>query len=88
METTLILCGFISLLVALGVIVRPLVLAEEAPYFTAEHEDHEFDEGISLLETINELENDFYMGKLTQEEFDALSMEYKREYLDLKNKKA
>ena len=38
-----------------------------------------------VLETIQEVEQDFRMGKQTEEEYNHLSTEYKREYLELKN---
>ena len=85
MDMSLILCTLFSVLIALAVIVRPLILSPEKPYFVGEPHDHSFNESLALLESIQELEQDYRMGKLTEPEFKQLSNEYKREYLELKN---
>ncbi|MDT8446666.1 MAG: hypothetical protein RRB13_07195 [bacterium] len=81
---TLIVCSLLSVVIAL-LVARPFFSTQEKPYFDPNAEAHVFDEKISLLETIQELEMDFRMGKLTREEFEALSNDSKRDYLKLKH---
>lgn len=82
--TTLILTSLLSVLIAAWVLL-PFLKFQEKPYFNPNEAPHVFDEKLSLLESIQELENDFNQGKLTKEEFEALSNEAKHEYLDLKH---
>lgn len=81
---TTLISLLISLVVAYFVMFRPLFLQSEKPYAMPDTEHKEFDERISLLETIYELETDHKMGKLSGEDFEALSNEYKRMYLEKK----
>ena len=41
----------------------------------------DFKESVALLESITEINLDFKMGKLSPEDFGALSLEYQRKYL-------
>ena len=82
MNTTIILCLAISLGIAFLVMIKPLFLEKQHAYYQAEPDSSDFDESISLLEAIAELESDFKMGKLSGKDFEALSLEYKHQYLD------
>lgn len=81
---TLIICFLISLLLAGFVLVKPLFLDAVSAYETVESNQPDFDPSIAILETIAELETDYNMGKLTQADYEKLSLEYKRQYLALK----
>jgi len=82
----LIICTVISLVIAFFILIRPLFLQKQTPYFETVSEEHDFDESLSLLETIKDLETDFSYGKITKEDYDNMSLEYKREFLDLRSK--
>ena len=82
MELSLILCTLTSLAVAFGIAWGPLVKMKQATYFTADAEPHRFDPKLALLEAIAELEQDFTLGHLEHEEFETLSLELKREFLE------
>ncbi len=83
----LFICSALSLGVAYFAMFKPLFLDQQAAYFQPVAEEEEFDESISLLETIDELESDFKMGKLSKDDFESLSLEFKRLYLEKKTKK-
>ena len=85
---TLILCTLLSVVVAAVVLVKPLILNEPKPYFIPDSDNTEFDESLALLEMISELEIDFQTGKISQVDFEAMSLEYKREYLHQKEQSA
>ncbi len=78
---TFIICVLLSVIVAFFVMVKPLFLDKMQPYFQSVSEEDQFEESVSILETLSELETDYKMGKLTKEDFEALSLEYKRSYL-------
>ncbi len=82
MELSIILCTLASLLIALAVAWQPLVTMEQETFFTTENETHRFDPKVALLESIAELEQDFSLGHLDKSEFDRLSLELKREFLE------
>ena len=83
MDLTLVLCTIISLGLALAVVYRPLMQSKESRYYSEQNAKlHRFDPKVALLEAISELEQDHALGHLSQEEFDRLSLEYKREYLE------
>jgi len=82
---TIILCSVFSVIIAFLVVYKPFFVLPEAAYFQAEPEGHVFDERLSMLESLGELENDFKSGKLTQVEYDQAALEAKREYLKLKH---
>ncbi|OGH00405.1 MAG: hypothetical protein A2600_10265 [Candidatus Lambdaproteobacteria bacterium RIFOXYD1_FULL_56_27] len=81
---TLILCSLASVLIA-ALVVKPFFLSPEKPYFDPQAQPHVFDESLSLLEGLGELETDYRLGKLNAEEFEHLSLEIKRDYLKLKH---
>jgi len=85
MEPILVLCTVISLIIALWVGYRPLISSNENKYYNQEEQKaHRFDPKVALLEAIAELEQDCKLGHLSKEEFERLSLEYKREYLNAK----
>jgi hypothetical protein len=81
---TLIICTMISFLIFLMVVVKPLFWDQDSPLFLEEETKGAFNDSLSLLETIKELEIDYKMGKLSKEDFETLSLEYKRKYLEHK----
>ena len=72
-----------SLAVFLFAAIYPLFLQKPRRYF-ADSPQLDFDDSLSVLETIAELEADFQSGKLSQKDFEALAVESKREYLHLR----
>lgn len=83
-DPTLVISILISLAIIYFVLVRPLFLQKPQPYFSGNHKENQFDESYSLLEVIAELEADYQMGKLSKEDFETISLEYKRDYLTRK----
>ncbi len=69
-----------------GVIVFPLFLNKSKSYFN--QEVIEFDESLSMMELISELEADYLQKKINQKDFESTSLELKRKYLVLTNKKS
>jgi hypothetical protein len=63
-------------------VIKPLFLDPAQQYFTTNSKPSDFDTSLSLLEIIAELETDYKMGKLSREDFESLSLEYKRSYLE------
>ncbi|MBT4290551.1 MAG: hypothetical protein HOD92_24770 [Deltaproteobacteria bacterium] len=43
----------------------------------------EFDESLSIMELISELEADYLLKKINQEDFETVSTELKRRYLEI-----
>ncbi|MCP4297934.1 MAG: hypothetical protein GY786_20290 [Proteobacteria bacterium] len=80
-HTTLVICSIFSILLTLLVVVKPLFLEKQKSYFTTGKDLKEFDESVSILEMISEMEIDYKMGKISKSDFDALSIEYKRLFL-------
>ncbi len=83
---TLSICLSISLAVFFFVVIVPLFLQKPERYFTRSSQ-YDFDDSLSILEIVAELEADYRSGKLTKEDFEALSMDFKREYMELRGKK-
>ncbi len=81
-DLTLVLCSVLSLAIAIAVLYKPLFREKRREYFTSDSNQQEFDEKLSLLEAISELETDYRMGKLSQEDFETMSLEFKRVYLE------
>ncbi len=74
----------ISVVIVGLVLVKPLFIDKQKTYYQSEPDHHEFNELLSILETISDLETDYKMGKLSKEDFDAMSLDYKRTYLEKK----
>ncbi len=87
LNLTIIICLLISIPVVYLVMVKPLYMDAGEKYFFPHPENFEFDSSLSLLEAISELETDYKMGKLSVEDYESLSLEYKRSYLEQQNKK-
>ncbi|MDH5560738.1 MAG: hypothetical protein OEY59_07770 [Deltaproteobacteria bacterium] len=81
---TLIVCTLMSVVIAFFVLYKPLFMDSQEEYLSQNENEDEFDESISILEALSELEADFDMGKISRDEFDLLSLEYKRDFLDMK----
>lgn len=75
-----------SFVIVFFVVVYPLFLRKPTTYFT-NTQAHSFDDSLSILEIITELEEDYHSGKISKEDFEVLSAEFKREYLHIKGKK-
>ena len=84
MNLTIIVCLLLSIPVVYYVMIKPLFMDSTEPYYSEVGENSDFDNSLSLLESISELETDYKMGKLSQEDFESLSLEYKRSYLEEK----
>lgn len=84
MNLTIVVCLLLSIPVVYYVIIIPLFIDSSEAYYTDIGESSDFDNSLSLLESISELETDYKMGKLSQEDFESLSLEYKRSYLEEK----
>ena len=82
MTISLILTFVISLFVFWYVVLVPLFKTQGGSYFSDIVDD--FDESVVALAAIRELEIDYKMDKLTDEEYEEMSTELKREYLELK----
>ena len=82
LNITLIICLVVSLGVAFLAMIKPLFLEKQCSYYQSRSDQGYFDESVSLLEAIAELESDFKMGKLSRKDFEALSLEYKHLYLE------
>lgn len=80
-DISLILAGLFGLIIVFFVLVKPLFLEPENTYFQTEPQDRDFSEATSLLEMIAELDTDFSMGKVSKEDYEALSLDYKHRYL-------
>lgn len=84
MNLTIFVCLLLSLPVVYYVLIKPLFIESTQAYYSDVAESSDFDNSLSLLESISELETDYKMGKLSQEDFESLSLEYKRGYLEEK----
>ena len=84
MNLTIFVCLLLSIPVVYYVLVKPLFVDATQPYDSEDSDISDFDNSLSLLESISELETDYKMGKLSQEDFESLSLEYKRSYLEEK----
>jgi hypothetical protein len=84
MNPTLLICFILTGIVSASVLIKPLFLTKRESYFERGSGGADFNESLSLLEAISELETDYKLGKLSREDFDELSLEYKRSYLEKK----
>ncbi|MCP4754672.1 MAG: hypothetical protein GY866_27645 [Proteobacteria bacterium] len=87
-HSTLIICFLLSIVIGLGVLFKPFFRDKPQAYFGSESDTGEFDESLSLLEAISELEADYKMGKISREDFEALTLDYKHAYLERKNRES
>ncbi len=84
MNLSIFICLLLSIPVVIYVLVIPLFIDSTQAYYTDVADHSDFDNSLSLLESISELETDYKMGKLSKEDFESLSLEYKRSYLEEK----
>ncbi len=87
MNATLLICLGFSIIITLIVVMKPLFRDEQQDYFSTGTVANEFDESLSILEAISELETDFKMGKISRQDYETISVEYQRLYLDSKDQK-
>lgn len=85
-DIILIPAGLLGLVVVFFVLVKPLFLETEGAYFQPVTHEQDFSEALSILEMIAELDADFEMGKVSREDYDALSLDYKHRYLNAKSR--
>ncbi|MGK0289088.1 MAG: hypothetical protein ACI86H_000513 [bacterium] len=84
LNSTLIITLLLCIGITTFVIAVPLFIQKPTRYFHPEEIPMVFDTSIATLEVITELQSDYEMGKLTKEEFEHLSLEYQRKYLEEK----
>lgn len=86
--TTFLVLAFIIVSVTYVVIIKSLFLTPQRQYFEKNDTDFEdFDESISLLESLSELEVDYKMGKMPTDDYEALKLDFQQNYLAAKQKK-
>ncbi len=83
-DTSLMISIVIAVIISYIVLVKPLFQEKQAAYFETDSENSAFSESLSVLEMITELETDYQMRKVSKEDFETLSLEYKHLYLKKK----
>jgi len=83
-DSGLIISTVLAVIIFYIVLFKPLFQEKQALYFESDSENNAFSESLSVLEMITELEMDYQMGKVSREDFDTLSLEYKHLYLKKK----
>ncbi len=83
-DPSLIISTVIAVIISYIVLFKPLFQEKQAAYFEVDSKNNAFSESLSVLEMITELETDYQMGKVSKEDFDTLSLEYKHQYLKKK----
>jgi hypothetical protein len=83
-DTSLIISTVLVVIISYIVLFKPLFQEKQALYFESDSEKNAFSESLSVLEMLAELETDYQMGKVSREDFDTLSLEYKHLYLKKK----
>ena len=71
----------ISVSLLFFIIIYPLFIKKSDHYFNQKMA--EFDESLSIMELISELEADYLLKKINQEDFETVSTELKRRYLEI-----
>jgi len=71
----------LTVFVILAIVFRPLFFQKSSPYFTRTQQP--FDESVSVLELLSELEVDYLMGKVNQADFQESSTTLKQRYLQI-----
>ncbi len=85
MIATLLICMGFSIIITI-IVLNPLFSDKQQSYFSRNTKANEFDESLSILEAISELETDFKMGKISKQDYQKMSVEYQRHYLKSKKK--
>jgi len=81
----LIFGSVFSIIIAFFVVYRPLFLNRFEAYFEkTSPRDLDYQESLGILEMLNDLQSDFRLGKLSQEDYETLSLEYQHLYLEKK----
>ena len=83
-DFSLMISIVLAAIISFFVLFKPLFMEKQARHFQSDTENDVFSESLSVLEMITELETDHRMGKVSREDFDALSLEYKHLYLKKK----
>jgi hypothetical protein len=68
------------------IVVYPLFVRKSDKYFNQKTMD--FDESLSIMELITELEADYLLKKINKEDFETVSTDLKRKYLKITENKA
>ncbi|NQU65630.1 MAG: hypothetical protein HQ517_15290 [SAR324 cluster bacterium] len=84
LDSSLIISVILAALIFFFVHFKPLFIEKQKPYFRLDPQNDTFSESLSILEMITELETDYQMGKVSKDDFDGLSLEYKHQYLKKK----
>lgn len=79
---TLVICALLSIIIVFVVLIKPLFIDKQLNYVETESKSLEFNESLSLLEAIAEYKTDYQMGKISKADFDEISLEFKRKYLE------
>lgn len=83
-DISLILAALLGVAIVFAVLFKPLFREQEGPYFQPDADHQDFSEAMSILEMITELDADFRMGKVSKEDYQTLSLDYKHRYLEAK----
>ena len=73
--------SLILLVVTVGVIVYPLYFQEVSDYISGEESATGFNEQDALLSALTDLEEEYQLGRLSQEEYLRLKLHFQRLYL-------
>ena len=76
----------ISIMLLFFIVVYPLFVRKSDKYFSQKTMD--FDESLSIMELITELEADYLLKKINKEDFETVSTDLKRKYLKITENKA
>ena len=76
----------ISIMLLFFIVVYPLFVRKSDKYFNQKTMD--FDESLSIMELITELEADYLLKKINKEDFETVSTDLKRKYLKITENKA
>ena len=76
----------ISIMLLFFIVVYPLFVRKSDKYFNQKTMD--FDESLSIMELITELEADYLLKKINKEDFETVSKDLKRKYLKITENKA
>ncbi len=77
---------FIVLLlsVTIGVIAYPLFFQKVTPHLSEKQTSKDFNEQDALLSALSELEEEYQMGRLSEDDYKRLKLHFQRRYLKTK----
>lgn len=82
METSFLFTALLSLGILFIVVIRPLFLQAPTIYYRQLDPEKEKDiQESKLLQSLQEIKTDYEMGKLSEKDFEELSLEYQKRYL-------